>query len=177
MILKLFALVGLAILGISIYAAMLPSDFKITRELKINASPDTLFPYINNSKLSNDWMPWKKSDPDAEMVYSGPTDGLGAKTSWDSRGRMGKGEAEVIESVPQKSVKTQLTYTRPMNMAQIAEISLHPASDGTVVRWTVSGQNSFMGRVFCIFMNMDKMVGSQFEEGLKTLQQMTEAQK
>ena len=174
MILKIVSIVGLAIIGVLIYAAMMPSDFSITRELKIKASAETLFPYINKSKMSNEWMPWKKSDPDAEMVYSGPAEGVGAKTSWDSKGRMGKGQALVVESVPQVSVKTELTYTRPMEMSQIAEISLHPDTEGTTVRWTVTGQNSFIGRVFCIFMNMDKMVGSQFEEGLAKLKQITE---
>lgn len=175
MILKIVSLVGLAIIGILIYAAIMPAEFSIARELKINASTETLFPYINNSKLSNDWMPWKKSDPDVEMVYSGPAEGVGAKTSWDSKGRMGTGQALVVESLPQKSVKTELTYTRPMEMSQIAEVSLHPEADGTIVRWTVTGQNSFIGRVFCIFMNMDKMVGSQFEDGLATLKQIAEA--
>ena len=75
MILKIVSLIGLAIVGILIYAAMMPSDFSISRELKIKASAETLFPYINNSKMSNDWMPWKKSDPDAEMIYTGPAEG------------------------------------------------------------------------------------------------------
>ncbi len=172
-------LVGLVlVIGLlSVYVALQSSHFEITREMQMNASADRIFPYINNSRKANDWMPWKDSDPKVQMSYSGPEEGVGSISTWDSEGQMGTGKAEVVESIPNKSVKTQLTYTKPMEMSQLAEISLAPQANGTVVRWTVTGENTFIGRFVCMFMNMDKMVGGEFEKGLAKLKGMVEAAK
>ena len=146
----------------------------ITREALIKATPDAIFPHINHSKKSNDWMPWSDEDPGVKMIYSGPDEGVGSTSSWNSRGRMGTGNAVVVESITNQVVKTQLTYTKPMKMEQLAEISLKPTSNGTIVRWTVTGKDTLIGRFFCLFVNMDKMVGGQFEKGLAKLKKIVE---
>ena len=161
---------------LSVYVALQPSKFVIARELKMNAAPDQIFPFINSSRKANEWMPWKDSDPSVQMSYSGPDEGVGSISTWEGNGQMGTGKAEVIESIAGKSVKTQLTYTKPMEMSQLAEISLAALPDGTLVRWSVTGENNFLGRFFCLFMNMDKMVGGEFEKGLAKLKGMVEAQ-
>ncbi len=165
------------ILGVFlVFIATQSPDYSISRQVVVKASPEKLFPYINNSKRTNEWMPWKESDPNVQMNYSGPDEGVGSTASWDSEGQMGTGKAEVIESKINESVKTKLTYTKPFPMTQMAEMNLNPQPDGTVVRWSVEGQNNFIGRIFCFFMNMDKMVGGEFEKGLNKLKSMVESQ-
>ena len=160
-----------ALLG---YVAMQPAEMSIFREQLVKATPEKIFPHINNSKMANDWMPWADVDPKVKMSFSGPDEGIGSASSWDSEGQMGTGQAVVVESVPNRSVKTQLTYTKPMSMSQMAEVSLSPSSEGTVVRWAVTGKNDFMGKFFGVVMNMDKMVGGQFEAGLSKLKTTVE---
>ncbi len=165
---------GLLIGGFLIYVAMQPAEFSVTREVAIKAPAEAIFPYINNSRKMNSWNPWSKVDPQAQMEFSGPEEGVFAKTSWDSKGQMGTGSATVMESVENGSVRTKLEYTKPFAMTQDAIISLIPSGDSTIVRWSVGGKNSFIGRVFCTFMNMDKQVGGTFEQGLATLKSMVE---
>ncbi len=173
--LKIILLASVVIIaGFLVTIALQSPEMFISRELLIRASPEVLFPYINNSKKTNEWMPWSESDPQAKMIYSGPDEGLGSISNWDSTGKMGTGRAEVVASEPNRSVQTQLTYTKPMEMSQLAEVSLTPAEQGTLVRWSVSGKNTFMGRLFCVFVNMDKMVGAEFEKGLKNLKTLAE---
>lgn len=174
---KILLALALLVGGYMIYVALQPPDFTIVREQFVGAEPNAIFPYINNSKKANDWMPWAESDPKATMVYSGPEEGVGSTSSWDSPGKMGTGKAVVVESVPNQVVKTQLTYTKPMVMSQLAEISLKPSEKGTVVRWSVTGRNSYLGRLICTLMNMDKMVGGEFEKGLAKLKRTVEASK
>lgn len=177
MLKPLLSLVLIAVAGLLLYAGFQSPEMHISREVTIKASPDAIFPYINNSKKANDWMPWKEQDPNLKMVFSGPEEGVGSKSSWNSTGQMGVGEALVVESVPNQVVKTQLTYTKPMEMSQLAEVSLTPAPDGTTVRWSVTGKNTFVGRLMCVFMNMDKMVGGEFEKGLNQLKAIVEGSK
>ncbi|MBY0587044.1 SRPBCC family protein [bacterium] len=156
------------------YIALESPDYTIVRETTIAATPEKLFPYINNSKLANDWMPWLESDPKTKMTYEGPAEGVGSIAKWDSPGPMGTGSATVIDSLPNEKVVTQLLNKAPMEMSQVAEITLTPGKDGTLVRWSVKGQNNFVGRAVCFFMNMDKMVGGEFEKGLAKLKVMAE---
>jgi uncharacterized protein YndB with AHSA1/START domain len=162
------------VVGFLLYVGFKPSDFAVAREITVKAPPEAIFPYINNSKKAGDWMPWAEIDPRMKMSYSGPDEGVGSKSSWESPGQMGVGEALVVESTQNQSVKTQLTYTKPMVMSQMAEVSLTPSADGTVVKWAVSGKNSFMGRLMCTFMDMDKMIGGQFMQGLTKLKSLVE---
>ena len=119
-------------------------------------------------------MPWQDSDPHVKMQYSGPEEGLGATSSWESTGKMGVGNAVVIESIHNTSVKTQLTYTKPMQMSQIAEMTLTPVEHGTKVKWSVNGHNGFVFCLIGILMNVEKMVGGEFEKGLLKLKREVE---
>lgn len=171
---KIFVMVALLLAGFLGYVAMQPSEYVISREILVKAPPQAVFPFLNNSRKADSWMPWTEVDHGVKMNFSGPDEGVGSTTSWDSEGKMGAGQAAVVESVPDQKVKTQLTYTKPFKMSQTAEMSLTPAAEGTVVRWSVTGQNGFVGRIFCVFMNMDKMVGANFEKGLAKLKKLVE---
>ena len=81
------------------------------------------------------------------------------------------------ESISNQSVKTQLTYTKPMAMSQLAEVSLTPVDGGTKVKWSVDGHNGFLFRLMGVIMNMDKSVGSEFEKGLAKLKIAAETTK
>lgn len=177
MVKKIGAVVALLLVGLLGYAAIKPPEYEVSRELLIQASAAALFPHINNSQKTAAWMPWAELDPQVKMTFSGPSEGVGSVASWDSPGSMGTGKSTVTESVPQQKVLTAIEYAKPMQMTQVSEMSLTPSGTGTVVRWKVSGKNSFIGRLFCLFVNMDKEVGGHFERGLARLKTVAEAAK
>jgi len=174
MLLYLLYVIGALIALLLLYAALRPAQRSISRSLIIAARPETLFPYINNGKKSFEWMPWKDSDPGVTMQYSGPAEGVGASSAWVSSGKMGIGNAVIVASVLNKSVQTQLTYTKPVAMSQLAEISLEPVTSGTKVTWSVNCHNGFFFRLIGLFVNFDKLVGGEFEKGLRKLKSLTE---
>jgi hypothetical protein len=169
-ILGLLVAVGL----LCVVAAMKPSEYTIAREIPIKASPEKIFPLINNAKETGRWMPWADMDPQMKMNYSGPEAGVGSKASWESPGKMGTGSSTVSESIENQAVKFDLEYVKPFQMKQSAEISIRPSGDQSLVKWSVSGRSQFVARLMCIFMNMDKMVGGSFEQGLAKLKVIAE---
>ena len=166
---KILVFFAVAAVGLSLYAAFQPSQMFVQREVVISATPEAIFPYLNNSRMVNEWMPWREMDPKVEMTYSGPEEGVGARSSWTSSGQMGVGEALVTESVANQHVSTQLTYTEPFKMSQTAMMSLTPVDGGTKVSWSVSGQKNFFFRLLGVFFDCDQMIGGAFEKGLATL--------
>lgn len=159
---------------IVVYAAMQPAEYDISRSITINAPVEKVFPYLNNSKLADQWGPWKEDDPQAKMVFSGPDEGVGSKSSWESPGKLGTGSATIIESKPNELVRLELVYTKPHAMHQIADYIVEPNGGETKVTWRVAGNNSLPGRIACLFFDMDKMVGGFFEKGLANLKALVE---
>ena len=166
--------IGIALAVFLLFIVFSSPKMHIFREIVIQATAEKIFPHINNSKKMYDWMPWAEIDPAVKISHSGPEEGVGSKSSWESTGKMGVGTAIVVESMSPKSVSTQLEYTKPMVMKQLALVLLSPSQGGTTVRWSVSGNNNFVGRLFCVFMNMDKVVGGDFEKGLAKLKSIVE---
>ncbi|MGE0172983.1 MAG: SRPBCC family protein [Oligoflexales bacterium] len=159
-----------------IYVATQPSDYTVSREVTINAPAEAVFPYVNESQKMNSWNPWTEIDPNAKITFSGPEGGVGAATSWEGGDQLGTGTATVTESVPNQLVRTKLAYVKPFEMVQDSSVELTPAPGSTTrVKWSVNGHNTFVSRIFCVFMNMDEMVGGTFEKGLGKLKTMVEA--
>lgn len=174
MIKKIGIAFGVIVIGVLVVAAFRPAEMRISRDMVIAASPETLFPYINSSKKAYEWMPWSAGDPGLQIQFSGPAEGVGAKSTWSGK-EMGEGSSLVIESIPNQSVKTKLDYTKPFEMSQIAMVSLAPTNGGTRVEWSVSGHNNFFFRLMGVFVNCDKMVGGEFEKGLAKLKTLAES--
>ena len=58
-----------------------------------------------------------------------------------------------------------------------AEFSLAPdGSGGTEVTWAMTGPSPLMSKEMGVVMNMDRMVGDDFEQGLRDLQKIATAQ-
>lgn len=176
MLKKIFLVLGLIIIGILGYAAIQSPDYEVSRQITINAPAEKVFPYLNNSKLGDQWSPWKESDPSAQFSFSGPDDGVGSRTTWTGGQQLGTGSATITESVPNEKVSIRLEYTEPMAMAQDADYLLVSGANGeSILTWNVRGKNGFIGRVMCLFFDMDKMVGGMFEKGLTKLKTLVEA--
>ena len=176
MIKKILVGLGLVLAVFVIIAARKPEEYLIKRDVTINAKPESIFRYLVSMKNADSWMPWKEHDPQVNNTYSGPEEGVGAISSWESPGQMGTGKAEVVSVIPNQSVKTKITYTKPMEMSQDSEFILTPMGEGTQMTWTVSGKQPFIARLICTltFMNMDKYVGGMFEKGLNKLKTLAE---
>lgn len=156
------------------YVALQPSHYSISRGIVIQASPDRIFPHINNPQKMHEWNPWIQMDKSAKLSYSGPGEGVGAKTEWRDGKQLGTGSATVIQSIPNQKVVTRLEYFKPHAMTQEAQLVIESQPDGSKVTWSVEGDNAFIMRIFCTLMNMNKTVESTFQKGLEQLKTRVE---
>lgn len=176
---KICVVLGLLIVVFVFIAAMKPADYIIKRNILINAKPEAIYSHLSSMKNADAWMPWKEIDSEVNSTYSGPADGVGSISSWNSSGQMGTGQAEVTEIVLNRSVKTKITYTKPMEMNQDSEFILTAEGENTQMTWSVSGQIPFIMRFMCtlMFRDMDTFVGGMFERGLIKLKSIVENKK
>jgi hypothetical protein len=146
-----------------------PAKFRVERSATIAAPAMALFDQVNDHRKFAVWNPWLKLDPEVKNTYSGPESGVGAACSWDGNKDIGAGSATIIESRPGELVRQRMDWKRPMEGVATVEFTFKPEGDKTVVTWAMYGENGFMGKLVSLFMDCDKMIGPQFEEGLASL--------
>ena len=154
-----------------IFVATRPADFVIQRSDTIPAAPADVFQQINSLRNFNGWSPWAQIDPNCQMTFSGPDVGVGAAMTWNGNKKVGEGRMEITESHPSRLIKMDLKFLRPFPAQNRVEFQIEPAANQPRVTWSMFGTNNFMSKLFCSFMNMDKMVGRDFEKGLANLKQ------
>jgi Polyketide cyclase / dehydrase and lipid transport len=173
-------LIGLGVVAAIVVAflivvAMQPSDFRITRSAKMSATPATVFAQVNDYHKWDAWSPWAKLDPNAKATFEGPTSGTGATMTWSGNDKVGEGRQTIIESRADDMIRIKLDFLKPFEATNTAEFTFKPEGDQTVVTWSMYGKNNFMGRAVSLFMDCDKMVGSEFEKGLASMKAIVEA--
>ena len=165
-------LVGVVLFAIVV--ALQPSEFTITRSATVNAPPSRVFAEVNDFQRWRAWSPWEKLDPNLKRTYDGPATGEGAAYAWEGNGQVGAGRMEITDSTPSEQILIRLEFLRPFAAVNTTVFDFKPQGEQTVVTWTMTGRNSFMGKAFGLLMNMDKMVGGSFEEGLASMKQVVE---
>jgi hypothetical protein len=167
--LTVIAYIGLAgvllISGLAVYVSTLPNEFQVQRSAKIDAPADAVFPLIDNFHEWGSWSPWEKLDPDMKRTYAGPDAGNGASYSWEGS-NAGAGSMTIIESKPNELVGIKLEFTKPFAGLCPTTFKLESSDSGTKVTWTMNGKYNAISKTMSVFMSMDKMIGSSFEEGL-----------
>jgi uncharacterized protein YndB with AHSA1/START domain len=173
--LKTIALVVVVIIaGILIFAATKPDTFRVERSAAIKAPPEKVFALINDFKRWDAWSPWEKKDPAMKRTYGATTSGHGAHYAWEGNSDVGQGSMDIAESVPPSKIALRLDFVKPFEGHNIVVFTLAPKGDITDVTWSMSGPAPFMSKVMQVFVNMDNMVGKDFETGLANLKAAAE---
>ncbi|MDZ4853172.1 MAG: SRPBCC family protein [Pirellulaceae bacterium] len=157
------------------YVALQPSSFHVERSTTINASPEKVFAEVNDFHRWDGWSPWLKLDPQAKTTFEGPESGDGAYFTWSGNADVGEGSMKITESKPYERIGIQLDFIKPFPGKSDVEFLFKTEGDKTKVTWGMSGQNGFIGRCFCTFMSMDKMIGDKYDEGLAKLKAIAES--
>jgi hypothetical protein len=169
-------LIGLAAVVIVFVAvvAMQPSEFRVARSATIAAPAPALFVEVNDFRNWEAWSPWAKLDPAMKTTYTGAQTGTGAVYAWSGNAEVGEGRTTITESRPNDLVRIKLEFVRPFATVNDVEFTFRPEGERTAVTWTMTGRNGFLAKAIHLFMDMDKMVGAQFETGLAQLKAVAE---
>ena len=170
----LIALGGIVVTFVGIVATR-PSEFRVARTATISAPAPAVFAQVNDFHKWNAWNPWAKIDPAMKETYGGAPAGPGAIYTWVGNTEVGEGRMTLTESRPSDRITIKLEFLKPFAATSVAEFTFKPAGNQTAVTWSMSGNRPFLHKAICLVMNMDKIVGGQFEEGLANMKSVVEA--
>jgi hypothetical protein len=170
----LIGLVAVVVVFLAV-VALQPSAFRISRSATMAAPAPAVFAQVNDFRNWEAWNPWQKLDPAAKNTYSGPPAGPGAMCAWAGNSEIGEGRMTITESRPNELIRIKLEFLKPFEVTNTAEFTFEPAGNQTAVTWSMFGHNTLMGKAIGLFMNMDRMIGEQFEKGLADMNSIVES--
>jgi hypothetical protein len=173
--LKLIALVIIvAIAAILIYAATKPDGLHVERSVSIKAAPDKIFALVNDFHNWNDWTPYNRKDPAMKKTFSGAPSGVGAIYAWEGNNQAGQGSISITDAVPHTKIAFNLDMLKPFEGHNKVTFSFKANGDSTRITWAMDAKSAYIAKVMSVFMDMDKMIGSDFEFGLAKLKTLAE---
>jgi uncharacterized protein YndB with AHSA1/START domain len=166
--------VAVLLAGLLAYAASKPDTFRVQRATSIKAPPERIFPLISDFHSWVVWSPYETQDPAMRKSYSGAAQGKGAVYEWDGDKNVGSGRIEITDTSPPSKLTLKLDMIKPFAARNIVEFTLEPQGDSTKVTWAMLGHPPFIAKVVHVFVDMDRMVGRDFETGLANLKTLAE---
>lgn len=174
-LLAMIAIFAALLVAFAGFVQMQPSEFQVSRSARMKAAPLAVFEQVNDFHKWDGWSPWAKIDPASKTTFEGPESGEGAKFSWDSKHpQVGAGSMQITKSQIAERVELDLQFRVPFESKCLTVFTFAPEGPETVVTWTMSGKNNFIGKLFSLFMDCDAMVGPDFEKGLANMKSIVE---
>lgn len=151
----------------------LPKTYSVSRSAVINAPDSVLYKNITDFNEFLTWNPWMKKEPNVKTVVTGAPSQPGHMYTWEGK-ETGAGYMKILTVAQNKDADIELKFIKPFESLADTKFSITSEGTGNKVTWTMSGENNLIGKWMCLFMDMDKMVGKDFEEGLKFLKEKSE---
>jgi uncharacterized protein YndB with AHSA1/START domain len=171
---KILVAVAVIVVGFIVVVALRPSEYRVARTATIAAPAPAVFAHVNDFHKWGAWNPWAKLDPAMQQAYEGAPAGAGAVYTWAGNNEVGEGRMTLTESRPSERIRITLEFLKPFEATSTAEFTFRPEGDRTTVTWSMTGDVNFIAKVMHLFMDMDRMIGDKFEQGLADMKSVVE---
>ena len=173
MLLKL-AFAALGVVAVLYFViVMQPATFRIARSITIAAPEDVIFSQLDDLHRWSRWNAFEKDDASITVTHTGAPSGVGA--SYHFRGqRAGEGRMTITERELDRRIAVRADFIKPLPATNRIEFTLEPNERGVDVTWAMTGSNTFAGKAVGLAFNLEKMIGGQFQKGLRDLKEIAE---
>jgi hypothetical protein len=163
---------GGLITGTLVLAAMLPSQYRVSRSIVIANDAASLTARLADLHTREAWVPWKQQEPTAMFRAAGQRGAPGSTFTW-SGAEIGEGTVTLVRVTGTSEIETRVDFRKPMAMVARDRFLLTPTEAGTRVEWRNEGTLAYpLGRLFGLV--IDDVVGSDYEKGLASLKRLSE---
>jgi hypothetical protein len=171
---KILIVLVVAVAGFLVFASTRPDSYRVQRSLPMTAPASVVFAQLDDFRAWPAWSPWEKKDPQMKKAFDGPPKGVGSSYAWQGNKEVGKGRMSIVASEPPTHLGLKLEFMEPFSAVAATGFTLVPEGEKTTVTWAMDGTNNFVGKIFSVFMDMDKAIGGDFETGLASLKAVSE---
>ena len=167
--------IAVAIVLLVAFVAMRPATFHVERSVTVAAPPERPFAQVDDFHAWPGWSPYEKKDPQMTRTFDGAASGTGSIYAWNGDRNVGEGRMTIVRSDAPSQIVIKLEFLKPFTATNTATFTFSPVPEGTQVTWAMDGNNNFLAKAVHLFMDMDKMVGDDFQRGLVALKSVAES--
>lgn len=167
--------IGLVVL-IAIFlvvALFVPKSFVYEKSISIKAPIDSVWKNVNSLTALDKWSPWNDHDPNMKKTMSGVDGTIGAVQSWEST-IVGTGSQTIDTIVKPSFFETKLDFYKPHESHGKVYVKLIADGKVTKATWGMAGNMPYPVNVLILFMNMEKTMGKDWDNGLSKLKKLSE---
>jgi hypothetical protein len=177
-ILKLIAvLFGLFVAFILVAAFIVNNKYAVERSVIIDQPKEIVFDYVLSLKNQDNYSVWATLDPDMHQEFRGTDGTVGFVSAWEGNSDVGKGEQEIVNIVDGERIDYEIRFIEPFEGEADAYMITEPVSDNqTMVIWGFESQMPRPMNLMLLFMNMEDLIGADYEAGLANLKAILENQ-
>ena len=175
MLMKILIGLAVVVIGLVTIVAVQPSEFRVARTATVAAPAPVVFAQVNDFHKWEAWNPWAKIDPAMKQEYAGAPAGKGAVYTWAGNNEVGEGRMTITQSRPNELIRIQMEFLRPCQGRSTAEFTFRRQDERTAVTWSMLGEHNFIAKAIHLVMNMDRIIGGNFEKGLAQMKSVAEA--
>jgi len=173
MLKKILATTAALLVMLAIVISLQPSTFHVERSTTVTTAPANVRALIDDFHAWRGWSPWEKLDPALRRQYGGAPSGVVTTYAWQGNRQIGEGRMKIEHSDASRIV-IRLEFLKPFAGTSTATFSLAPGQQGTVLTWAMDGKNDFVSKAFHLVVDVDQLVGADFERGLAALKARAE---
>ncbi len=163
------------ILIILVLGLFAPREYVVERSITIDAPQLIVFRHVQFWKNWQPWSPWANIDSTMKVTYEGVDGTKGSFYKWTGKD-VGEGIMTNTGIKSNEEIAYHLQFIKPWESEADGYVRLAPETAGTKVTWGMFGKEKFFGSIINWIMNIDKMVGGDFEKGLALLKQRVNEQ-
>lgn len=175
--LKTIILILLILIAIPfIIALFIDKDYSVEREVVINQPKLEVFDYVKCLKNQEEYSKWAMMDPQMTRTFTGEDASVGFISAWESDVKeVGAGEQEIIDIKDGERIDYELRFFKPFESTEKAYMTTEAVNDNqTKVVWGFNGHMDYPSNLMLLFMDFEKMLGDDLQEGLNNLKDKLE---
>ncbi|GAA5224963.1 SRPBCC family protein [Membranihabitans marinus] len=172
----IYVLIVLVVI-IFVLGAIAPNELKSSRSINIDRPLHDVYEYLSFLKNQDEWAKWNRLDPDMEKKYTGEDGQVGFESYWNSNHKQVGEGIQIIKALePNHRIDTKLIFLKPFKSEADAYLTCNSInSDETEVTWGFTSPMKRPMNIMMLFVNMEKQIGADFEEGLQRLKTILES--
>lgn len=144
------------------------------RTTLIHAPVEMVQDVVRRFSTQKEWNPWKDYDPGMQVTLEGEDGTVGSKYSWSGNKDVGKGY-QMITNIAPDYVGSEIVFEEPWSSKAQIGMKLAEEDGATRVTWSFDSETPFPWNAMNLFLNMDKLLGPDFEKGLVKLKTYIES--
>ncbi len=174
-VLKFIGILILLVVGFFLIAGLFMSkDYHFERSIVINAPKAVVWEQISTLGNQQQWSPWLEHDPNMQQKIEGVDGTVGAVHSWKGNKEVGSGSQTIKAIQPMDRIETILNFKEPYESQAEAFVTLNDDAGAVKATWGFDSKFPYPMNAMKLFMNMDKMMDSEFTKGLTKLKNISE---